>query len=188
MLAEELAALAGAGATALIGAMATDVWQGARSRAVRLFGRGGEAPDSAIEARLDEDAALVGGAEPGGEADEIRAELMPVWRRRLILLLERHPEYEADLRALVDSVRGELPDGRQVWTQQNTARDHGTLFAVQGGNLHYHPAADGRVPPPDDRDDRGDRGDRDAQAAQDTQDARGGQGDRGGRGGTGGAR
>ncbi|XIE81566.1 hypothetical protein AB6O49_34270 [Streptomyces sp. SBR177] len=185
MLAEELAALAGAGATALIGAMATDVWQGARSRAVRLFGRGGEAPGSAIEARLDEDAALVGGAQPGREADEIRAELMPVWRRRLILLLEQHPEYEADLRELVDSVRGELPDGRQVWTQQNTARDHGTLFAVQGGNLHYHPAADGRVPPPEDRDDRGDR---DAQAAQDTQAALDVQGGRGGRGGTGGAR
>lgn len=161
MLAEQLTALAGAGATALIGAMATDLWQGARGGAVRLFGRGGEARGSAIGAQLDEDADLVARAEPDGDADEIRAELLPVWRRRLILLLEEHPEYEADLRTLVDSARGGLPDGRQVWTQENTARDHGTLFAVQGGSLHYHQAADGHVPPPEDQDDRGGRAGRD---------------------------
>ncbi|MEU6934387.1 hypothetical protein [Streptomyces sp. NPDC046385] len=158
MLAEQVTALAGAGATALIGAMATDLWQGARSGAVRLFGRGGEERGSAIGAQLDEDAALVGRAEPDSAADEIRAELLPVWRRRLILLLEEHPEYEADLRALVESVRAGLPDGRQVWTQHNTARDQGTLFAVQGGSLHYHQASGENVPPPEDQDDRGDRG------------------------------
>ncbi|MEU6976854.1 hypothetical protein [Streptomyces sp. NPDC046371] len=182
MLAEQVTALAGAGATALIGAMATDLWQGARGGAVRLFGRGGEARGSAIGAQLDEDAALVGRADPDGDADEIRAELLPVWRRRLILLLEEHPEYEADLRALVESVRGGPADGQQVWTQNNTARDHGTLFAVQGGSIHYHQASDGHVPAPESMD------------GQDSQDGRngqqGGDGQHGqhGRDGTGGAR
>lgn len=182
MLAEQVTALAGAGATALIGAMATDLWQGARSGAVRLFGRDGEARGDAIGAQLDEDAALVDRAEPDAAADEIRAELLPVWRRRLMLLLDEHPEYEADLRALVESVREGLPDGRQVWTQNNTARDQGTLFAVQGGSLHYHQASDGHVPPPEDRDGRDGRGGRDGQAGQE------GQADRADQGGTGGAR
>ncbi|MEV0452996.1 hypothetical protein [Streptomyces sp. NPDC050600] len=182
MLAEQVTALAGAGATALIGAMATDLWQGARGGAVRLFGRGGEERGSAMGAQLDEDAALVGRAAPDGAADEIRAELLPVWRRRLILLLEEHPEYEADLRALVDSVRDGLPDSRQVWTQHNTARDHGTLFAVQGGNLHYHQAGAGHVPPPENRNDQDGRGGQDGRNDHDDRNGRGG------RGGTGGAR
>lgn len=151
MLAEPLAALAGAGATALIGAMATDVWQGARGGVVRLFGRGGEERGNAIGAQLDEDAVLVGRAEPDG-ADEIRAELLPVWRRRLILLLEEHPDSEDGLRELVTQVQDGLPAERQVWAQHNTARDHGTLFAVQGGSLHYHQAAAGELPPPDEQD------------------------------------
>ncbi len=149
MLAESLTALAGAGASALIGAMATDLWQGARSGVVRLFGRGGEARGEAIGAQLDEDAALVGRAEPAA-VDEIRTELLPVWRRRLLLLLEEHPDSEDELRELVARVQDGLPAGHQVWTQSNTARDHGTLFAVQGGNLHYHQTAGRQVPPPAD--------------------------------------
>ncbi|MFE9634162.1 hypothetical protein [Streptomyces sp. NPDC006463] len=150
MLAESVTALATAGATALIGAMATDMWQGARDGAVRLFGRGGEARGNAIGGQLDDDAVLVLRAEPGG-ADEIREELQPVWRRRLLLLLEEHPESESELRELVARVESGLQAERQVWVQSNTARDHSTLFAVQGGNLHYHQAAEGQLPPPDDR-------------------------------------
>ncbi|MEU3065109.1 hypothetical protein [Streptomyces subrutilus] len=151
MLAEPLAALAGAGATALIGAMATDVWQGARGGVVRLFGRGGEERASTIGAQLDEDAVLVGRTDPDA-ADEVRAELLPVWRRRLLLLLEEDPGSEGGLRELVAQVQGGLPAERQVWTQHNTARDHGTLFAVQGGSLHHHRTATGELPAPDDED------------------------------------
>ena len=39
MLSEALAALAATGGTALVGAMATDAWQTARDRVLRLFGR-----------------------------------------------------------------------------------------------------------------------------------------------------
>lgn len=157
MLAESLTALAGAGSSALIGAMATDVWQGARDGAVRLFGRSGGARGEAIGTQLDQDAVLVVRAEPAG-ADEIRAELLPVWRRRLLQLLEEHPDSEAELRELVARVQDALPAGRQVWTQSNTARDHGTLFAVQGGSLHYHQAAEGQAPPPADEDGAGGTG------------------------------
>ncbi|RKE23411.1 hypothetical protein [Streptomyces sp. TLI_171] len=157
MLAESLTALAGAGASALIGAMATDLWQGARGGVVRLFGRGGEARGEAIGAQLDEDAVLIARAEPA-DADGIRADLLPVWRRRLLLLLEEHPDSEDELRDLVARVQDGLPAGRQVWTQSNTARDHGTVFAVQGGSLHYHQAPEGQVPPPADEDGAGGTG------------------------------
>ncbi|MEU7039265.1 hypothetical protein ABZ958_37255 [Streptomyces sp. NPDC046237] len=160
MLAEALAALAQAGAVAVIGAMATDLWQGARDGVVQLFRRG-EAPGEggvgagdagaaggadAVGNRLDEDAALVAGAEHA-EADLVRRELVPLWRRQLTRLLEEHPDSEAELRELVERLRSALPAERQVWLQSNTARDNATLFAVQGGDLHYHHAPDGQLPP-----------------------------------------
>ncbi|WP_185923734.1 hypothetical protein [Streptomyces sp. WAC05374] len=148
MPAEALMALAGAGATALIGAMATDAWQGARGGIVRLFGRDNQGRGAVVAAQLDEDAALVGRADPA-EEDHVREDLVPVWRRRLVVLLEEQPEAEEDLRGLVERVRGGLPDERRTWVQHNTARDNGTLFAVQGGSLHYHRApGDGPSAPP----------------------------------------
>ncbi|MFD7258877.1 hypothetical protein [Streptomyces sp. NPDC059874] len=163
MPAEALAALAQAGAVAVIGAMATDLWQGARDGVVRLFRRGepdgagaehlADAGDTgaagradAVGDRLDEDAALVAGAEPA-EADLVRRELVPLWRRRLTRLLAEHPDSEPELRELVERLRSALPAERQVWLQSNTARDNATLFAVQGGDLHYHPTPDGQLPP-----------------------------------------
>ncbi|MEV3987580.1 hypothetical protein AB0J57_01590 [Streptomyces sp. NPDC049837] len=148
MLAEPLMALAGAGATALIGAMATDAWQGARGGIVRLFGRDDENRGAVVAAQLDEDAVLVGRTDPA-EEDRVREELVPVWRRRLVVLLEEHPDAEEDLRGLVERVRGGLPDERRVWVQTNTARDSATLFAVQGGSIHYHQAPGGRPPVPE---------------------------------------
>jgi hypothetical protein len=98
MLAEPLAALVNAGATALIGAIATDAWQVARTGFVRLFGRGGDGRGAAIAAQLDEDAGMV--ARVGTEdIDQVRQELLPVWRRRLAQLLADHPDAEAELRS-----------------------------------------------------------------------------------------
>lgn len=160
MLAEAFAALAQAGAVAVIGTMATDLRQGARDGAVQLFRRGeasGEGGAGAGDAgaaggagpvgnRLDEDAALVAGAEPA-EADLVRRELVPLWRRRLTRQLVEHPGSEAELRDLVERLRSALPAERQVWLQSNTARDNATLLAVQGGDLLHHQVHDGQLPP-----------------------------------------
>ncbi|MFJ8589484.1 hypothetical protein ACIRD2_33145 [Streptomyces sp. NPDC093595] len=150
MSAEPLMALAGAGATALIGAMATDAWQGVRGAIVRLFGRGPGGPERGelVATRLDEDAELVGQSTEPGSADEIRRELLPVWRRRLVLLLEEQPDAEGEFRELIERVRGRPAGDREAWVQHNTARDQSTLFAVQGGSVHYHQTAAGdRLPP-----------------------------------------
>src|SRR5581483_9272505 len=74
VLGEVAAALAEAGGSALVGAMATDAWQATRSGVARLFGRDGSARRAAIEAQLDGNAALVAQAE---DPDEVRASLVP---------------------------------------------------------------------------------------------------------------
>src|SRR5215207_345905 len=128
MLAETLMTLAAAGGTTLVGAMATDAWAAARDGVARLFGRAGADQQSVTEHQLAEDAdtlARVGEA----EREQVRQELVPVWRRRLVRLLEEHPDaaIEAELRDLVARVQSALPPAQQAWVQNNTAHG-GNLF------------------------------------------------------------
>ena len=136
----ELAALAGAAGTAVVGAMATDVWQVARSGVVRLFGRGGPERRTAIEAQLDGNAALVAEA---GDPDEVRRGLAAMWRPKLEALLRQHPDVEEELRVLVAQVRDRLPAPQQTWVQNNIARDQATQNIVQHGTLHVHQGGSG---------------------------------------------
>lgn len=136
----ELATLAGAGGTALVGAMATDAWQATRSGVARLFGHGGAARQAAIEAQLDGNAALVAQAE---DPDEVRQSLVPVWRLELEALLHQYPEVEEELRTLVVQVAKTLPASEHRWVQTNVARDQATQNIVQHGTLHIHPGSAG---------------------------------------------
>lgn len=140
MLGELAAALADAGGTALVGAMATDAWQATRSGVSRLFGRGGSARQSVIEAQLDDNAALVAQAE---DPEAARQSLVPVWRLQLEALLRQHPDAEEELRVLVAQVRQALPASQQAWVQTNIARDEATQNIVQHGTLHVHPGVEG---------------------------------------------
>lgn len=135
MLGELAVELAGAGGTALVGAMATDAWQATRSGVAGLFGRGGADRQAAIEAQLDGNAALVAQA---GDPDEVRASLVAVWRLQLEALLREHPDVVEELRALVAQVRAALPAPQQTWVQTNIARDQATQNIVQHGTLHVH--------------------------------------------------
>jgi hypothetical protein len=136
MLSELATELAGAGGSALVGAMATDVWQATRSRVTRLFGSSGPQRQNAIEAQLDDNAALVGRAE---DPEAVRQSLVPVWRLQLEALLGEHPEVAEELRALVAQVREALPAQAQVWVQTNIAREQARQNIVQHGTLHVHP-------------------------------------------------
>lgn len=136
MLAETLAALAGAGGTALVAAMATDAWQATRSGVARLFGRGGPDRQTAVEAQLDGNAALVARAE---DPDEVRQTLAPVWRLELAALLREHPDAEDELRTLVAQIRQALPAPQQAWVQTNIAGGQATQYNVQHGDMHVHP-------------------------------------------------
>ncbi|MGH4016007.1 MAG: hypothetical protein ACRDSL_19210 [Pseudonocardiaceae bacterium] len=128
MLAVAFTALAEAGSTALVGAMATDAWPSTRAGAGRLFGRGRQARQARVEAQLDGNAALVAQAD---DPDEVRQSLVPVWRLELEALLRRHPAAEPELRALVARVRDALPAPQQTWVAMNLTHDQSTQSIVQ---------------------------------------------------------
>jgi hypothetical protein len=143
---EELENLAESGAIALVGAMATEAFQAARSGIGRLFGRRGSGEQDAAQTRLDEDADLVGHTE-ASEQDEVRGDLARVWRRRLRLLLNEDPESGRELSELVARIQAALPQTQQQWVQTNIARSHGTVYSAQGGNVIHYQTPDRRVPP-----------------------------------------
>ncbi|GAA3117943.1 hypothetical protein GCM10017687_34430 [Streptomyces echinatus] len=144
MLPEAMTTLAASGAGALVAAMATDVWQGARGGAVRLYRRWNGDRNATLEAQLDQHALLVRQAD---DPDRARQLLSGQWQLLFAQLLSEHPDAEADLRALVETIRRELPESGKQWVQTNIARDQGTVYGVQGGNvIHHHqglPAAPG---------------------------------------------
>lgn len=102
MLAEALAALAGAGGTALVGAVATDGWQLAKRGFAQLFGRGDQSRAAAVEERLERTRAVVEAAGP--EVERVLLEQQAAWTARLQDLLSDHPEAAGELRALMGQV------------------------------------------------------------------------------------
>lgn len=146
MIAETLTALAGAGASTLVSAMATDLWQGTREGVARVFGRHSPDRETGVVALLDEDARTVGSAD-GNEVGAVRQELVPVWRRRMLALLTEHPEAVEELRGLVERTAPLLSGGQQRWVQTNIAYDSATQLAVQGGNIVYRQAGESRLAP-----------------------------------------
>src|SRR5918997_2900232 len=77
---DEWSAVARAGGTALVAAMATNGWQATRSGIAGLFNYRGPAIQAAIELQLDAHAALVSRT---GNPDEVREVLAAVWRVEL---------------------------------------------------------------------------------------------------------
>jgi hypothetical protein len=115
--------------------MATDLWQGTRDAVLGLFGRADRRRRAAVEAQLDANAALVRTA---AVPDDVRRALLGFWARELAELLRRDPAGREDLARLTHRVGGALPADRRAFVleQTNTARDFGTIFAVQHGDLH----------------------------------------------------
>lgn len=137
-----LAALAG---STLVAAAVTDAWETTRHKLARLFGRG--QPDPAIERRLDATRDQLAAAS-AADAERVQAEVAAEWAVRLKDLLADDPGAEAELRALVEEVRAQLP----AWSM--SAADHSAAAGrdfnvradrggVAAGVIH------GNVAPPD---------------------------------------
>jgi hypothetical protein len=138
MLTEALTALGAAGGTAVVGAMATDAWKITRDGVARLFARGGAGRQDVIAAALDEDAGILVDTNEA-DREQVRQELVAVWRRRMARLLDQHPDTATDLQDLITRVRAALPPGQQAWVMHNTATAGGTVIAHQGtGSQHIH--------------------------------------------------
>ncbi|MGH3856201.1 MAG: hypothetical protein ACRDR6_22480 [Pseudonocardiaceae bacterium] len=118
--------------------MATDAWEAARDHVARLFDRGDASRLEAIEAVLDGDADILIGADEA-DRESVRQELAAVWRRRMVRLLDQHPDVAPDLEELITAIRVRLPPEQQGWVQHNTATAGGTVIAHQGtGSQHIH--------------------------------------------------
>lgn len=142
-------ALSASAGGALVSAAATDAWATARDGALKLFGRGGVNRQKLVGEWLDQDAAAVAAAEPSDRA-ALRLELLPVWRTRLADLLAEYPEAADELRAWAARLRVQIPPAEQAWTQTNTARERGVVFAVQRGNQYVrHLPGESSSPSPD---------------------------------------
>lgn len=125
-----VAALAVAGATALVNAMVTDGWEGARKRFARLLGRGDEKETEAAAARLEKSQEMLSGLS-GAELEKAQAEQAIIWRTRLGELLESHPDTENELRGLVAEVQAQVV-GSAGRVQQHAAAFDQAQQAVQG--------------------------------------------------------
>ncbi|SRR6266545_5947371 len=128
-----------AAGTALIGAMATDVWQQARTAVVRLWRRTGSGRADAVENELDEVRAQVLAARADGDEDTEQA-LAGVWRLRLQELVRQDPSLAADLRRVLDeellpALGTEEKERARTIVMYGSASGHGRVYQA-GGDQH----------------------------------------------------
>jgi hypothetical protein len=102
---------------------APDAWEAARKGFARLIGRGNPDKTQAAERRLEDTRTQLTQAE-GADAEQVRTALVAQWTTRMSDLLEDDPAVEADLRALVEEIRAQLPAHAVV-----TAADHAVAVA-----------------------------------------------------------
>ncbi|MDQ0777986.1 hypothetical protein QF026_006452 [Streptomyces aurantiacus] len=128
----ELAALAAAGATALVQQMVTDGWGNVRDRVVVFFSRGRD--EEAVQGELEASRAdLVAARDADDEeaADDVRAS----WRVRLRRTLRDDPAAAAELRALLDELTPPATDSATV-TVYNTISGGTHHGVIQVGTVH----------------------------------------------------
>jgi hypothetical protein len=136
--ADWLQQLATSGATTLVGAAATDVWQQARKGFARLLGRSDSGQEELAAKRLDALTAAVEQADVS-ERDMVRRLLLPAWQTELRDLLKEDPTTANTLRGLRDELQALLPTAQQQWVQHINASAPGAKAqGVMFGNIINH--------------------------------------------------
>lgn len=97
------ATLASTAAAALVGAMATETWQQARTAVVDLWRRALPQRADTIEAELVEVREEVQSARQTGD-DDVEQGLAEDWQRRLMRLLRQDPGLATELQRVLDDV------------------------------------------------------------------------------------
>ena len=91
----------------IVAAAATDAWGLCKRGFAKLLGRGDPAKEQLTEQKLEATRQQLAGS----DSDQARAAEAVAWKTRLESLLEEDPGAEAQLRALVEEVRAQLPAG-----------------------------------------------------------------------------
>jgi hypothetical protein len=107
---EALLALAAMAGNTVVAAATTDAWEAARRGFARLLGRGDAKREQLADRRLEKTRQELAGLS-GQELETARTELARAWQVRVADLLEEDPGVEAELRAVVEEVRAQLPAG-----------------------------------------------------------------------------
>lgn len=134
MLEGWLLSAATAGGSALIGAVATDVWQSARAGVCRLFGRAGQRRGDMAQGWADQTAAEITGA-PSEQQIEVRQRLALLWQQRLADLVEEHPELGDEVRMWAADLRQQLPAAEKDWVNTFIAGGNATQYNAPGGSI-----------------------------------------------------
>ncbi len=126
----ELLALAGSGASTLVGLMVSEGWTAVRQRIARLLARGEDVASAAAE--LDRSRDEVVAARAGGDAD---AESVTVeeWTPRLRRFFRNDPDAGRQLLALLEELRGETGAERS-----------NTVHNMISGGVQHGPVIQGR--------------------------------------------
>jgi class 3 adenylate cyclase len=141
----EIDALAAAGATALVTAMATDSWSGLKKLIQALFHRIGTDQAQAARGRLESDARLVGGAR---DPETARQELLGPWISELSALLRSAPGSAEELRALLRAYgRSGRPGQIGMVVDQATIVGDGATATVVGVGDVFHVGIPAPHPP-----------------------------------------
>ncbi|MCF1597682.1 hypothetical protein [Streptomyces muensis] len=127
-----LIALASAGGTAVVSAMATEGWNTLRSGVVTLWRQ--FRPDSADELERELDttrSALV--AAQADEVELVRHALQSAWQGRMLTLFLEDPAAAAEFEALLSRLGDVGSPGMTSTSFHAEARDHGRVYQA-GGN------------------------------------------------------
>jgi len=133
---DELAALAGTGATTLVAAMTTSAWEGVRAGLARLFARGGEGMRETAVVQLDRNAELLAQV---SDPDRVREGLIVLWSAELDRLIRDCPGADHELSELIRVTQAALSGARPSFVQSVTAHG-GVAIGVQSGNAFIHAA------------------------------------------------
>ncbi|MFD7639504.1 hypothetical protein ACFV4P_02505 [Kitasatospora sp. NPDC059795] len=126
--------MAAAGGTAIVGAAATDLWQGTKGAVARILGRGDDRDAQRVMVQLDRIPLELEQAS-GPQQDRVRTALQNRWTEKLAELLEGNPELEGELRSLVEAVRAGIPATQQTFVQNNNATGGGVQNITQTGDI-----------------------------------------------------
>ncbi|PYC88025.1 hypothetical protein C7C46_01770 [Streptomyces tateyamensis] len=122
---EELAELAASGATALVSAMGTDLWQEAKRLMSGVIARS-HTRRKELSAELERRSTATRGAVDAAEVQ--------FWTQALFQLLDRNPALAQDVMALAALRSGQQSD---TAVQVNSVSGSGEVFAVQNGSQHF---------------------------------------------------
>ena len=144
--ADDVMALASLAGQTIVTAAVTDVWETARRKIARLFGRGDSERAKLAERRLDQTREQLTGT-GGADMEQARSALQAQWTTRLADLLDEDPGVEAELRATVDEIQALLPTsavsaadrsvvaGRDVNVENIKADRGGFAAGIVSGNV-----------------------------------------------------